>query len=119
MSNLVTYFEIGTPDAAAARAFYGGVFGWRVADAGPAGYAPVNGAAGGLWNTTGIGGGSWAIFYVEVADVSAALDAVTAHGGRVVVPRVDNGAIVFAHVADPAGNRFGLWRRKAIADARP
>ena len=28
MSNDVNYFEIGSPDAQAARAFYGGLFGW-------------------------------------------------------------------------------------------
>ena len=28
MSNDVNYFEIGSPDAQASRAFYGGLFGW-------------------------------------------------------------------------------------------
>jgi predicted enzyme related to lactoylglutathione lyase len=28
------------------------------------------------------------------------------------VPYVDNGAIEFAHLVDPQGNRFGVWRPK-------
>jgi hypothetical protein len=31
----------------------------------------------------------------------------------VQVPLVDNGAIEFAYLADPLGNRFGVWQRKA------
>ena len=34
-------------------------------------------------------------------------------GGTVQVPLVDNGAIEFAYLADPLGNRFGVWQRKA------
>jgi uncharacterized protein len=33
-------------------------------------------------------------------------------GATVVVPVIDNGMIEFAHLADPLGNRFGLWQRK-------
>jgi hypothetical protein len=28
------------------------------------------------------------------------------------MPFVDNGAIEFAHLIDPQGNRFGIWRPK-------
>ena len=30
----------------------------------------------------------------------------------VAVPLVDNGQIEFAHLLDPLGNRFGVWRPK-------
>ena len=33
-------------------------------------------------------------------------------GATVVVPVIDNGMIKFGHLADPLGNRFGIWRRK-------
>lgn len=29
MANVVNYFEIGTPDAGATTAFYGGLFDWQ------------------------------------------------------------------------------------------
>ncbi len=112
--NTVNYFEIGTPDATKARAFYGELFGWGVGPAGPAGYAMVDGNAGGLWDTTSVGGGSWAVFYVEVTDIAATLDGATARGAELALPTVDNGVILFAHLIDPTGNRFGVWQRKAL-----
>jgi uncharacterized protein len=113
MTDTVNYFEIGTSDPAAAQAFYGDVFGWQFHPANSAGYAFVNGTAGGLWDTTGIGAGAWAVFYIEVVDIQAKLDAAVAAGARIAMPLVDNGAILFAHLSDPAGNRFGVWQRKA------
>jgi len=112
MTDLVNYFEIGTPDPEAARVFYGNLFGWRFGPAGPAGYSMVDENAGGLWDTSGVGGGSWAVFYVEVPDIRATLDAAQAAGAGTVLPLVDNGTILFAHLSDPAGNRFGVWQRK-------
>lgn len=111
-TNTVNYFEIGTTDPQAARAFYGEVFGWTFGAANPGGYATVNENAGGLWDSSRIGGGSWAVFYVEVADIHATLAHATAAGAATVRPLVDNGVILFAHLADPAGNRFGVWQRK-------
>lgn len=113
MSDPVNYFEIGTPDPDAARAFYGGVFGWTFDDAEPGGYGFIDDAKGGLWDTSTTGGGTWAVFYIHVDDVDATLAAATAGGAEVVLPLVDNGTIQFAHLTDPAGNRFGIWHRKA------
>ena len=72
----------------------------------------VNGSAGGLWDTTGVGGGSWAIFYVQVDDVAATITRAQDAGATQLLPAVDTGAIEFAHLADPQGNRFGIWRPK-------
>jgi predicted enzyme related to lactoylglutathione lyase len=30
----------------------------------------------------------------------------------VAIPFTDNGVIEFAHLVDPLGNRFGVWRPK-------
>ena len=62
MSNVVNYFEIGTPDAAATTAFYGDLFGWQIGEPSDTGYRMVDGDKGGIWDSTNIGGGSWAIF---------------------------------------------------------
>jgi uncharacterized protein len=111
-SNQVDYFELGSPDPAATKAFYGGLFGWSVGDVSPARYSMVNDGAGGLWDTSEMGGGSWAMFYVHVADVKDAIENATRLGATVAVPFVDNGQIEFAHLIDPQGNRFGVWRPK-------
>jgi predicted enzyme related to lactoylglutathione lyase len=113
MANVVDYFEIGTPDAAASTAFYSGLFAWDIpAPSGPAKYAMVQGDQGGLWDTSDTGGGNWAIFYVQVEDVQASIDQAVSLGATVAIPLVDNGQIYFAHLLDPMGNRFGIWHPK-------
>lgn len=116
MANDVNYFEIGSPDPQGSAAFYGALFDWTVgAPSMPARYSMVNGDRGGLWDTAQMGGASWAIFYVQVEDVAAAIARAVELGASVVVPLVDNGAIEFAHLTDPLGNRFGIWRPKDVA----
>lgn len=113
MGNVVDYFEIGSPDPEASRAFYGGLLGWQIGDpVGPAPYAMVEGDRGGLWDTSSMGGDSWAIFYVHVPDVAGAVTRAQELGATVAVPLTDNGRIHFAHLVDPHGNRFGVWHPK-------
>jgi predicted enzyme related to lactoylglutathione lyase len=114
MANDVNYFEIGSPDPEASKAFYGALFDWSVGQPSmPARYSMINGDRGGLWDTSEMGRASWAIFYVQVEDVRAAINRAQELGAKVVVPFVDNGEIEFAHLTDPLGNRFGIWRSKA------
>jgi len=113
MTNEVNYFEIGSPDPERSKAFYGTLFEWSVGEpAMPARYSMIDENRGGLWDTSQMGGANWAIFYVQVEDVHAAIERAQELGAVVVVPLVDNGRIEFAHLADPLGNRFGIWRPK-------
>lgn len=117
MANEVNYFEIGSADAAASKAFYEGLFGWQVGEPSmPARYSMVNGGKGGLWDTsamgTEMGVANWAIFYVQVDDVTQTIARARQLGAEVVIPMIDNGQIEFAHLTDPSGNRFGIWRPK-------
>lgn len=113
MTNEVNYFEIGSPDPERSKAFYGTLFEWSVGEpAMPARYSMIDEGRGGLWDTSQMGGANWAIFYVRVEDVHAAIERAQELGAVVVVPLVDNGRIEFAHLADPLGNRFGIWRPK-------
>jgi predicted enzyme related to lactoylglutathione lyase len=112
MSNVVNYFEIGTPDAGATKAFYGQLFDWKIDDPSNA-YGMVEGDKGGVWDTTEMAGESWAIFYVQVDDVKAAIAKAEGLGAKVVVPFTDNGPLEFAHLQDPHGNRFGVWHPKS------
>jgi len=114
MTNKIDYFEIGSPDPEASKTFYAALFNWEVGEPStPAQYSMVDEGRGGLWDTSAIGGASWAIFYVHVPDVQAAIDQAQRLGATVVIPLTDNGAIEFAHLADPLGNRFGIWRPKS------
>ena len=110
MNNRVDYFEIGSPNPEASKAFYSGMFGWQIGAPSEARYSTVDGDAGGLWDTTALGGASWAIFYVHVDDVPAAITRAEELGATVALPLVDNGTIQFAHLIDPTGNRFAVWR---------
>jgi uncharacterized protein len=112
VANEVNYFEIGSPDPQASAAFYGGLFGWQVGEPSAARYRMVDEDKGGLWDTAALGGANWAIFYVQVEDVQQTIDSARELGATVVVPLVDNGRIEFAHLTDPHGNRFGVWRPK-------
>ena len=113
MTNKVDYFEIGSPDPESASAFYGGLFGWEIGPPSPAQYRMVDGGSGGLWDTSAMGGASWAIFYVHVDDVAAAFAQAQELGATVALPIIDNGEIEFAHLLDPQGNRFAIWRPKS------
>ena len=114
----VTWFEIGTDEPAAARAFYGELFGWSFAEDGP--YTMITttsdapGPTGGIQNTArAVPDGTprtYAVPYVQVADVAATCAAVERLGGKVLVGATDvPGGPTYAHVADPAGNHIGLW----------
>ena len=115
MTNKIDYFEIGSPDPAASRSFYGRLFDWEIEEqpSGDAPYRMVDGPNGGLWDTSDIGRGNWAIFYVHGEDVRAAIDQAQQLGASIAIPFTDNGGIEFAHLVDPLGNRFGIWRPKA------
>jgi predicted enzyme related to lactoylglutathione lyase len=117
MGKPVAFFEIISPDAARARAFYTELFGWA-ADANPAfgGYALVDTQAG----ESAIGGGIGAAdepgeagvkIYVRVADLDGCLEQAEKLGGTLVVPPHDlpGDAGRTAIFTDPDGNKVGLW----------
>jgi predicted enzyme related to lactoylglutathione lyase len=114
--NGVAWFEIGTSDPAGAEKFYGDVFGWTAArgDGDLDGYQMVTAGdgpglhAGGLFDTGG--GPGYAVFGVLVEDVAETCGRVKAAGGRVQgEPQVTPAGITFAHLVDPAGNRFEVF----------
>jgi predicted enzyme related to lactoylglutathione lyase len=111
MTNEVDYFEIGSPDGAGSQAFYSGLFDWQFGERpAPANYSMIETDKGGSWDTSAMGGGSWAIFYVHVDDVAAAVTRAESLGATVAMPLINNGRITFAHLIDPQGNRFGVWK---------
>ncbi|MGH9224568.1 MAG: VOC family protein [Acidimicrobiales bacterium] len=116
LSGAVTWFEVGTPDPAGARRFYGDLFGWTFELQGP--YSVVTTGDGhnlqGGINDTGASDpgtpATYAIPYVQVADVAETCAAAERLGGKVVVPRTEApGGLVFAHVLDPTGGHIGVW----------
>ena len=113
--NTVGWFEIGTPDVDAAKAFYGQLFGWSFAPDGAYTLVTAPGAAapsGGIFNT----GGNlppYAVFVVQVADVAAAASRAEDLGGKVVAAPMDlPDGMVVAYLTDPDGSMFALFSPK-------
>jgi predicted enzyme related to lactoylglutathione lyase len=111
-----SWADIGT-DVAAAKAFYGALFGWDPQDAGPpeetggygffvkggklvAGYGPQQNPGPPFWST-----------YIAVADADATTKEVEAAGGTVVMPPMDvMTAGRMAIFQDPQGAFISVWQ---------
>ena len=112
MGQPVVHFEIHGHDQERLAAFYSDIFGWRINADNPQHYGMVDTQAGGV----GIAGGMTesemapkVMVYVQVADPQATLDAVSAHGGQVVMEVTEiPGAVTMAVFTDPEGNTIGL-----------
>jgi predicted enzyme related to lactoylglutathione lyase len=107
--------DLTVPDVDAAKHFYAEVLGWnfRTTDIEFGGYtiAEAQGAA-----VAGIGPlprgapARWTL-YLAGDDVDKIATATPAHGGRVLLPPHDVGALGRMFIAaDPTGARFGVWQ---------
>ena len=105
--NGIAHFDVFGPEPERLQDFYARVFGWEIDAKGP-GYALVH---------TPDGAPDGAVVEAEqpaltvgvvVPDLDAAVAAAELAGGTVVMPPTDNGWVVKAQVADPAGNRVSL-----------
>ena len=116
--------DLATTDAAAAKAFYSGMFGWEMedTDAGGAVYTlcRLDGdAVAGLYamseemRSTGAPP-NW-LSYVTVADADAAVARVKELGGKADEPMPVPGMGWFVTCTDPHGNEFGLWQNDPSA----
>lgn len=123
MDSRVTHFEIPYDDAARAKSFYQKAFGWHILDMPEFDYTSVStGPAGpdGMPAEAGfIGGGmtqrsdsvKHPVITIDVADIDAAIAAVTEAGGSVVAPTQQVGDMGFvAYFADTENNIMGLWQ---------
>ena len=124
-AGVTSWIDVEVDDVEAAKAFYGGLFGWTFNQATPPGspftyviaqldgqdVAGVSGPA----EPTGTPDGSWNT-YVAVDDIDATAAAVEAAGGSVTSPPQAAGEGGWSAVcADPAGVEFRLWQAKQPA----
>ena len=105
----INYVELPVGDVPGLKRFYREAFGWRFTDYGPDYAATTTGDV-----DLGLNGDAGQrtaqlLPVIEVADLEAALDAVSAAGGRVTLP-------IFAfpggrrfQFADPDGHELGMW----------
>lgn len=111
------YVEIPVTDLQAAKAFYGGAFGWSFNDYGP-GPAYVGIRRPGAEDPADEVGGfrpepqvtrGGPLLLLWSADLEASVDAVRAAGGEILQgPYEFPGGRRF-HFSDPSGNELGVW----------
>lgn len=114
------WYELATPDAPAAQAFYQRVIGWEAKDAGMPGLAYTLLSAGpqtvgGIWSMSGSdcdeGAKPGWVGYIGVENVDAHAGRVKESGGSILRPPADiPGVGRFAVVADPYGAVFMLFK---------
>lgn len=117
-----SYVELTTPDQAAAKEFYGPLFGWELEDVplGDAGYYVAVGKEGD--SVAGISGqmpgmeghpAYWSV-YLAVDDVDAVAAKVAGAGGEVEAEPFDVMDLGrMAAIKDPSGARVNLWQAGA------
>ena len=100
----VVFFSIFGPNGSELQRFYADVFEWKSSATGDV-VVPVTSP---LMGNIGQGMPE-TLIYIGVADITAALQKVTTHGGTIRYPRTEvRGRVVLGMFKDPAGNSVGL-----------
>ena len=115
------WYELMTPDAEGAKAFYDAVIGWNIGEGAPEyqGYRMINrsdgGFAGGVLELTedmkqGGARPTW-LGYIYVPDVDQAISKIEAAGGKAMMPAMDIPSVGrIAMVTDPQGAPFYIMK---------
>ncbi|MFF4357328.1 VOC family protein [Streptomyces sp. NPDC001604] len=110
------WIDLGSPDTDAAAAFYGAVFGWQFASAGPEaggyGFFQKDGkTVGALGPLSEEGAGSAWTTYFRSDDIQATARDVVAGGGTVRTEPMDvMGEGWMGQFTDPYGAQFAVWQ---------
>ncbi len=117
MGNPFVHVELQTQDPARAKAFYAGLFDWKLEDMPAMGYTMIgvgDGTGGGIMKHPVAGAPSQWLAYVLVNDVAATTKKAAALGATVVQDKTE---VLnygwFTIVADPTGALLGLWQPRA------
>jgi uncharacterized protein len=113
MNGKICYIEMPATDIQRSADFYTKVFGWRIRQRGD-GHTAFD-------DTTGEVSGTWVLgrkassepgllLYIMVDSVAATIDAVIAHGGKIVQPLGVDAPEITARFRDPGGNVLGLYQ---------
>jgi predicted enzyme related to lactoylglutathione lyase len=108
--NRPNFIELPSPDLAAAKSFYSGLFGWSLTDFGPTYSCTMTGDV-----DVGLQGDRQdaplaPLPVVAVDDLEAALAAVVKLGGAIVKPIFSFPGGRRFHFRDPNGNELAAWK---------
>lgn len=116
----ICYIEIPATDIAQSAAFYQRTFGWAIRQRGDGATAfdDTVGGVSGTWVTGRPPAAEPGLtVYIMVARLDAAIAAVEAAGGQIVVRSGPGDPEVYATFRDPAGNVLGLYQQPGLAEA--
>ena len=115
----ICYIEIPAEDIKTSVSFYQAVFGWatRTRGDGSVAFDDNVGQVSGTWITgrkasADVG----TLVYIMVEDINATVEAITTNGGEIVQPVGADAPEITARFTDPAGNIFGLYQERSLAD---
>jgi len=109
MADKVMHFEVHGRDGERLQRFYASLFGWKVDANNPMQYGMVSPEEGGIGGGITRSDAPMVTFYVEVAELGAALKKAERLGGKTIMPPMDvPGGPRIAQFADPEGNVIGL-----------
>jgi hypothetical protein len=118
VGNPFVHVELMSTDVAKAKTFYGKLFDWKLEDMdmGDMTYTMIRvgqGTGGGLMKNPIPGAPSMWVAYVEVDNLTAAVDKAKSLGAKVMkdAQEVPN-AGRFSIITDPTGAMLGLWEAK-------
>src|SRR3954447_11476271 len=118
-SGKLCYVELPAADVAASADFYRTVFGWSIRRRSNGALAfddTVGGVSGTFVPDRAPTADPGLLVYVMVADAGAAMERITAAGGRLVRESPADHPEVFAWFADPAGNLLGIYQQPGLAE---
>jgi predicted enzyme related to lactoylglutathione lyase len=116
MAHPFVHCELNATDVAAAKKFYGSLFGWELKDenmpTGPYTMIGVgdDGTGGGIMKQMIPGAPSSWVPYVLVSEIEADTKRAEALGASVMVPVTDIGMGKLSILCDPTGAPVGLWQ---------
>lgn len=115
----ICYIEIPAVDVNTSVGFYQAVFSWETRTRGDGSIAFDDGVGqvSGTWKAgrkpvADVG----VLIYIMVTDIDATIAAITANGGKIVQPVGADAPEVTARFTDPAGNIFGLYQERSLAE---
>jgi predicted enzyme related to lactoylglutathione lyase len=120
MANPFVHIELHTGDLAKAKAFYSGLFDWKLQDlpmpGGGSTYTMINvgsGTGGGMMSNPAPGVPAHWLAYIGVDDVAAMTEKARSLGATIVQDAVEVGDYGWMSIlTDPTGATFALWKPK-------
>ena len=114
MANAFNHMELNTTDVAKAKAFYTGLFQWKIEDIPNMDYSMINtgkAPSGGLMKHPVPGAPSSWLVYVEVDDIVAATAKAKSLGATIMKDVTEvMGSGKLSVLIDPTGAALGLWQ---------